>query len=103
MPTVGGPIEIPHISASVYQLSPTRGLTGLRRAQLLQLTRSSSSTSSSSSSSPGIFGNGPVPCQGASLHPVAWLASRESEEGRGQVVESAHPSLRLACSPTIDL
>ncbi|KAG8011298.1 Tyrosine-protein phosphatase non-receptor type 14 [Nibea albiflora] len=46
--------------------------------------RSPFSSSSSSSSSPDIFGNGPAPCQGASFHPVVWLASCESEEGSGQ-------------------
>lgn len=59
-------------------------------------TRSSSSaSSSSSSSSPDIFGNGPAPCQGASLHPAVWLASCKSEEGSGQVIEPAHLSLSL--------
>ncbi|KAG7508401.1 hypothetical protein JOB18_012276 [Solea senegalensis] len=56
---------------------------------------SSSSTSSFFSSSSGIFGNGPPPCLGASLHPVVWLASRKSEGGSGQVIEPARPSLRL--------
>lgn len=51
---------------------------------------------SSPLSSPDTFGNGPAPCQGASFHPAVRLASCESEEGRGQVVEPTHP--RLACS-----
>uniref|UniRef100_A0A1A8UUI0 Uncharacterized protein n=1 Tax=Nothobranchius furzeri TaxID=105023 RepID=A0A1A8UUI0_NOTFU len=51
------------------------------------------SSSSSSSSSPDIIGNGPAPCLGASLRPVVWLASRESEEGSSQVIEPAQPSL----------
>lgn len=55
-------------------------------------THSSSSTSLSSSPPPDIFGNGPAPCQGASLHPVVWLASCKSEEGSGQVIEPAHLS-----------
>lgn len=59
----------------------------------LSSTRSSpSSSSSSSSSSPDTFGNGPAPCQGASFHPVVWLASCESEAGSGQVLEPAHPA-----------
>lgn len=50
--------------------------------------------SSSSSSSPDSLGNGPAPCLGASLRPVVWLASRESEEASSQVVEPAHSALR---------
>lgn len=52
-------------------------------------------SSSSSSSSLDTFGNGPAPCQVASLRPVVWLASCESEEGSSQVIEPAHPSLCL--------
>lgn len=55
----------------------------------------SSVSSSSAAFSPDIFGNGPVPRQGASFHPVVWLASCKSEEGRGQVIKPAHTSLRL--------
>lgn len=57
---------------------------------------STGSYSSSSSSSPTLdsFGNGPAPCLGASLRPVVWLASCESEEGSSKVIEPAHPSHR---------
>ncbi|KAK2856240.1 hypothetical protein Q5P01_004975 [Channa striata] len=72
-----------HRGAEKRHVAPDRG------------TPPSSSLSSSSSSTPYIFGNGPAPCQGASLHPAVWLASCKSEEASGQVIEPAHPSISL--------